>query len=250
MIDVVVPPHPSVQGKTKVLSSGVIRDRIAGHGESPWRDDAGAGEEHNMCLGRVEGEAALRPPGHKTVNSPLVAGNQKCRIRTPTKDRAVIGKCNSEGIIRINETDSVVEGQGPVTCRANTPLRKAHTGGALGGEMAVVVRHIVVKEVVIVSSYNGWVCPNPLKAAVDILGDNRIKGTPNVKKGSQTMGSGVDLACNIVDLAGCSSLGRPVAVEPVLLGVERTEADTLIHMLSAESLQGLQKIVGEGDRAV
>ena len=84
-------------------------------------DDAGAGEEHNLCLGRVEGEAALRPPGHETVNSPMDAGNQKSRIRTTTKDRAVIGKCNSEGIIRINETDSVVEGQGPETCRANTP---------------------------------------------------------------------------------------------------------------------------------
>ena len=66
-----MPPEASVKGETEVLCSSTVGDRMTGHGESPRRDNTGAGEEYNLCLGRVKGKAAPRSPGHETINGTL-----------------------------------------------------------------------------------------------------------------------------------------------------------------------------------
>ena len=63
------------------------------------------------------------------------------------------------------------------------------------------------------------------------------------------MRSGVDSAFNVVDQAGRGCLCRPVAAEDVLLGVERAKVNTLVNVPGTQPFQGLQKIIGEGDRA-
>ena len=70
----------------------------------------------------------------------------------------------------------------------------------------MVVRHIAVEEVVVVPSYDTRVRPNPQETAVDVLGGNRVEGTPDVEKGCQAVGPGVYVAFDVVDQARRSSL--------------------------------------------
>ena len=144
VVDVVVPPQSSIQGESKVLGSGAVGDRMACHSNSPWGDSAGAGEENDLSLGGVEGEATVGPPLHQTVHSTLNAGDKEGRVGAAAEDRAIVSKGNSKGILVCNEADGLIEGQGPKAGRADTALGKAHTGGALSSEMAVVVGHIAV----------------------------------------------------------------------------------------------------------
>ena len=56
---------------------------------------------------------------------------------------------------------------------------------------------------------------------MDVLGRNRVKGTPYVEKGCQAVGPGVYVAFNIVDKTGRGSLSQAIAPEPMLLGMKR-----------------------------
>ena len=69
---------------------------MACHSNSPWRDSAGAGEEHDLSLGGVEGEATVGPPFHQAVHCTLNTGNKERRVGAPTEDRAIVSKGNPE----------------------------------------------------------------------------------------------------------------------------------------------------------
>ena len=58
------------------------------------------------------------------------------------------------------------------------------------------------------------------------------------------------MAFEVVDKGRGRSFGRAITAEPMLLGVEGTEPDTLVDVPGAELLKRLQEVVGEGDRAV
>ena len=103
-----------------------------------------------------------------------------------------------QGIISVNETDCVIKGQRPETGRANTPLREAHTSGALGGEMAVMVRHIAVEEVVVVPADDSRVRTDPAEGAMDVFRSDGVEGAPNVQKRGKAVGAGVNVAFDVV----------------------------------------------------
>ena len=77
---------------------------------------------------------------------------------------------------------------------------------------------------------------------------DQIKRTTNVQEGSQAVGSRVDPLFDIVNQAGRGGLSRPIATKAMLLGVKGAEA--LVNVPGTQSFQGLQKIIGEGDRTV
>ena len=223
---------------------------MACHSNSLRGDGAGAGEENNLGFGGCEGEATSGPPLHQTVHSTLDAGDKEGRVIATAEDRTVVSKCNPKGIFIIDEADGFIEGQGPEASRANTALGEAHAGGMLSSKVSVVISHVTVQEVVIVPSNDTGVGTNPCETALDVLGGDRVEGTPNVKEGSQTVRSGVDVAFDIVNQTRHCSLGRLVTTEPMSLGVEGAKADTLVYVPRTEPLQGLQKVIGEGNRAI
>ena len=82
------------------------------------------------------------------------------------------------------------------------------------------------------------------------MGGDGVKGAPDIEEGGQAMGPGINVALNVVNKGRGRSFGRAITAKPVLLGVEGTELDTLIDVPGAKPLKHLQKVVGEGDRAV
>ena len=107
-----------------------------------------------------------------------------------------------------------------------------------------------MEEVVVVPSNNTRVCSNPGEAMVDMWGGDGVKGAPDIEEGGQTVRPGVNVALNVVDKGRGGSLGRAIASEPVLLGVEGVKPNALVNMPGAKPLKCLQEVVGEGDRAV
>ena len=107
-----------------------------------------------------------------------------------------------------------------------------------------------MEEVVIIPADNIRVCPNPGEATVNVLGGDRVKGAPNIEEGGKAVGSGVNVALNVVDKGKGRSFGRAITAEPVLLGVKGTKPDTLVDVPGAEPLKRLQEVVGVGDRTV
>ena len=97
--------------------------------------------------------------------------------------------------------------------------------------MTVVVAHVPVEEVVVVPANNARVRPNPDEATVDMLGGDGVKGAPDIKEGGQAMGPGINVAFNIVYKRRGRSFGRAITTEPVLLGVEGAEPETLVDVL-------------------
>ena len=69
LVDVIVPPEASIKGEAEVLCGSTVGDRVTGHGESPLGDNTSSGEEHDLCLGRIEGKTASRSPVHEAVTA-------------------------------------------------------------------------------------------------------------------------------------------------------------------------------------
>ena len=64
LMNMVMPPQPTIQGKAQVLSGGALGDRVSGNSNRPRGDGAGTGEEHDLGLRTVEGEATCGPLLH------------------------------------------------------------------------------------------------------------------------------------------------------------------------------------------
>ena len=116
-----MPPQTSNQGEAKILGSRAVWNRVAGHQDSPWGDGASAGEEYDLGLNRVEGEATGRPPVHKSGHRTLDVGDQSRRIRAPAKDSTVVSECYPQRVIDVDKADGIIKSQRPEAGRAYPP---------------------------------------------------------------------------------------------------------------------------------
>ena len=77
-----------------------------------------------------------------------------------------------------------------------------------------------------------------------------VEGTADVQEGRKAVRTVIDVSFDVVRKRGRSRLHRFVTAEAVLLPMERGKEDTLLDMPRAETFQGLEEVVGEGDGTI
>ena len=96
--------------------------------------------------------------------------HQHSRVRTPAEHGAIISECNTNSVVVIDETYGLVERQRPKGRGADAPLWEAHTSGAFGTHVTVVISHIPVEEILVIPTDDARVCPHPSEATLNVLG--------------------------------------------------------------------------------
>ena len=93
----VVPPKTMTESHAKVLSRETVGHRLAGDSECSGGEDSRSCKEDDLCLSGIEDEATGRAPCHKTIDGKLHLVKEDRGVRAAAKDRAVVGKGNTEG---------------------------------------------------------------------------------------------------------------------------------------------------------
>ena len=118
----------------------------------------------------------------------LDACQQHGRVGASAENGAVVGECNPNSVVVIDEAQGLVESKQPEGRGANSPLRETHASGAFGTCVTMVVGHVPVKEIFVVPSNNPGVGPYPCETPMYMLGSDGVKSAANVEESDKAVG--------------------------------------------------------------